>query len=127
MNKKIIPQGKKLIMKVPAKNKTYVGYCSNESHKGYVTVEIIKQHKCDTRQCRFFKKFEEHQYWNSNSWNNMHKLNHHQSMIMKQLTKLLAGSALLIRKKDYFQICKDCNWDIEVIKESLNLTERIDA
>lgn len=39
------------------------GYCHNKTHRGYVSVKALKDHKCLAKQCLFFEKFEEHSYW----------------------------------------------------------------
>lgn len=46
----------------PAKDNT-VGWCSNNNHKGAVSLKMLKQHKCLDRGCKYFRKNEEHGYW----------------------------------------------------------------
>ena len=46
----------------PAKDNT-VGWCSNNNHKGAVSLKMLKQHKCLDRDCKYFRKNEEHGYW----------------------------------------------------------------
>lgn len=64
----------KQITKHPAKNKTYVGYCHSNQHKGFITVDVLKYHQCVckpivdengntvTRVCPSLEKLE-HLYW----------------------------------------------------------------
>lgn len=50
----------------PNKENT-AGYCTNKKHKGALTVKMIKNHHCLERKCVFFRKCEEHQYWEQKS------------------------------------------------------------
>ena len=40
-----------------------VGWCNHNKHRGKLSVRLMKQHKCLGKNCPFFKKNEEHQYW----------------------------------------------------------------
>ena len=65
----------KQIMRSPSKNKTYIGYCHSERHKGFLTSELVKEHQCTNqgyidesgeklyRVCPRLEKFEEAAYW----------------------------------------------------------------
>lgn len=56
-------------------NKTYIGYCHSNRHKGYITQEILKQHNClnqkyidkdgkeQYRVCPRLEKFEDRPFW----------------------------------------------------------------
>lgn len=46
----------------PIKSNT-VGWCLNNKHKGAISLNMLKKHKCIDRNCRFFRKNEEHGYW----------------------------------------------------------------
>lgn len=46
----------------PTKEKR-AGYCHNKSHKGYLSVKMIKKHECLRKQCPFLEKYEDHEYW----------------------------------------------------------------
>lgn len=42
---------------------TPVGWCNNFKHKGKLSLRQMKNHKCLSKKCPFFKKNEEHTYW----------------------------------------------------------------
>lgn len=39
------------------------GYCWMKKHRGYLTVSLLKQHKCLEKKCVYLQKFEQHSYW----------------------------------------------------------------
>jgi hypothetical protein len=39
-----------------------VGYCMFEGHSGFVTLDLMRIHKCELRKCRKFIKLN-HEYW----------------------------------------------------------------
>lgn len=40
-----------------------IGYCWLEKHRGYITKQILEEHKCIEKNCSFFQKYEDAQYW----------------------------------------------------------------
>lgn len=40
-----------------------VAYCHNPMHKGYLSVKIIRCHKCLDKQCKYLEIYEDKQYW----------------------------------------------------------------
>lgn len=42
-----------------------VGFCHYKEHRGYITLPMLKERGCITKQCRYFEKNEEHPYWSS--------------------------------------------------------------
>lgn len=40
-----------------------IGYCHCDAHIGYVTVELMRKHKCLEKGCTFFEVFKDHPYW----------------------------------------------------------------
>lgn len=40
-----------------------IGYCWYSLHRGYVTVAIMKKHRCTEKSCTYLEKFENAQYW----------------------------------------------------------------
>lgn len=40
-----------------------VGYCHYKLHKGYISLNILKDHRCVKKDCPFLEKFEDHAYW----------------------------------------------------------------
>lgn len=51
------------IDKVYRDNDTPCGYCHCDAHRGWLNVKLMKSHKCITKQCQFFEKYEKHEYW----------------------------------------------------------------
>ena len=45
------------------KKENAVGYCHNKKHKGYLSEKILRQHKCNTKQCMFLERYETMTYW----------------------------------------------------------------
>ena len=43
-------------------NKSYVGFCHNIKHKGYLTIELIAEHQCVEKGCAFFRVLD-HPLW----------------------------------------------------------------
>jgi hypothetical protein len=40
-----------------------VGYCWLDKHPGYITLPIMREHKCIEKKCTFFQKYSEAPYW----------------------------------------------------------------
>lgn len=40
-----------------------VAYCHSKTHKGRLTVRMMKQHNCLQKQCSMLEKYEDHDYW----------------------------------------------------------------
>lgn len=40
-----------------------VGYCWLDKHRGYITKQILEEHKCIEKNCSFFQKYEDAPYW----------------------------------------------------------------
>ena len=40
-----------------------VGYCHCKTHKGKISVKMLKKHQCLGKQCPFLQKYEDHPYW----------------------------------------------------------------
>lgn len=40
-----------------------IAYCWCDTHKGYLSVKLMKNHECLKKQCAFLEKYEEHPYW----------------------------------------------------------------
>lgn len=43
--------------------KTPVGWCHNNIHRGALTAKQLQRHKCLKRKCRFFEKNADSIYW----------------------------------------------------------------
>lgn len=42
---------------------TIVGFCYYAGHQGYITVRLMKEHKCAEKNCALLKVFENMPYW----------------------------------------------------------------
>ena len=51
-----------------SKNKSYIGYCHRDAHKGYMTVEAVSQHSCLDYDCKYFEPFTNHPFWNDDTY-----------------------------------------------------------
>lgn len=40
-----------------------IGYCWLDKHSGYITKQILDEHKCIEKECSFFQKYEDAPYW----------------------------------------------------------------
>lgn len=40
-----------------------VGYCWSETHRGYLTLNLMKEHQCIEKGCHHFQKYERSPYW----------------------------------------------------------------
>lgn len=50
-------------MKGQPKAKNTIAYCHNIRHLGALSKDMLKQHQCLQKNCRFLEKNEEHSYW----------------------------------------------------------------
>ena len=39
------------------------GYCWMIGHRGYLTVQLMKEHQCLQKRCPHFQLYKEHSYW----------------------------------------------------------------
>lgn len=44
-------------------SKKPIGYCHCFAHKGALTKNLMTKHKCRKKECPYFMKNEEHEYW----------------------------------------------------------------
>ena len=40
-----------------------VGFCHHKEHVGYLSPNLVKQHDCIGKNCKYFNKYEDHPYW----------------------------------------------------------------
>ena len=40
-----------------------VGYCWSETHRGYLTLPLMREHECIEKGCKHFQKYEQAPYW----------------------------------------------------------------
>ena len=45
---------RKRIGKTKSKHRSYVGYCHNRSHRGFITPELLAGHQCVEKDCPYF-------------------------------------------------------------------------
>lgn len=45
------------------KGENRIGYCHNPMHKGYLSVNLLKCHKCLEKQCKYLEVDKKHPYW----------------------------------------------------------------
>lgn len=71
--------------------KQRVGYCWSETHRGYLTLPLMRAHKCIEKGCKHFQKYERAPYWNDKEINKAQKKIHHseQKQQAKQEEKIL--------------------------------------
>lgn len=53
---------RKRIQRGKSNNRSYVGYCHNCSHRGYITPELLAGHQCVEKDCVFFSMCQ-HPLW----------------------------------------------------------------
>lgn len=58
---------RKRIGRVKAKNQTYVGYCHNKSHRGFITPELLAGHQCVEKDCPYFSMCQ-HPIWTDQNY-----------------------------------------------------------
>ena len=107
----------KVITKWKAKNKTYVGYCHNKTHKGNITRKVMDEKGCccktrinsdgvkETYTCPFFKPNKDHAYW----------IDKEHAKIMRIAKKATLECGKLVRDTDIKEICKNLMWNIDDI------------
>ena len=52
------------IMGRPSNNKSYVGYCHNIQHRGWITLALLVEHDCLGKECSLFDLSNWHLYKN---------------------------------------------------------------
>lgn len=40
-----------------------IGYCNSKSHKGFITISMLKEHQCLQKKCYYFDPVEDHPQW----------------------------------------------------------------
>lgn len=91
-----------------------VGYCHCSKHKGYVTVNLLKNHDCINKNCFYLEKFEDYPFWihlmNAQKTKEQRKLvkKHnmefqaaHKQCVERKMTKLLESAQGVADKLGY--------------------------
>jgi hypothetical protein len=53
--------------------KNTIAYCHNIRHLGALSKDMLKQHQCLQKNCKFLEKNEDHPYWNQRYWHKVTK------------------------------------------------------
>ena len=48
---------------IEIRRKLLVGFCHNQIHPGKMTRQLMEEHDCLGKECRFFEKYEDASYW----------------------------------------------------------------
>ena len=56
------------ITKNKFKARSYIGYCKNNIHRGFVAVEALCKHECLEKECPYLHKFPEHPIYNDKKY-----------------------------------------------------------
>lgn len=56
-------KSKHRIQGFPSNNKTYVGYCHNRNHRGWLTLQLLVEHDCLGKECTLLEKCNDHPLW----------------------------------------------------------------
>ena len=49
------------------------GICTNKKHHGLLSLRNMKNHKCESKQCKWFVKIPDHPYWEQKEKKNADK------------------------------------------------------
>lgn len=79
-------------MKGQPTKKSAVAFCHNKVHKGYLTINMVKQHKCQEKQCKYFSKYQDNPYWKEKTI---------KKIIKKVINKLNKGNHNFIKIKGH--------------------------
>lgn len=74
-----------------------IGYCWLEKHRGYITKQILEEHRCIEKNCNFFQKYEDAQYWQEKE--KQRKLRKQRKKEKKEIQKQEQNILCLFREK----------------------------
>lgn len=66
-------QKSKELMRGQPKEENTVAYCHNINHLGALSKDMLKQHQCLQKNCKFLEKNEKHPYWKQRYWQKVTK------------------------------------------------------
>lgn len=69
------------------KKEHIAGFCHCDTHRGYLSVTLLKNHDCIKKQCTFLEKFEEYPFWKNYERQLKEKERHKEAEKQKQLQK----------------------------------------
>lgn len=47
----------------PISDSHKLGYCHHKNHIGFLNHKLIMEHKCTSKNCPYFHKYESHPFW----------------------------------------------------------------
>ena len=82
-----------------------VGCCHNRIHPGKLTRKLMGAHDCLGKECRFFEKYEDADYWREKNRKAAAKKKHRQKQTLEKAQQRREADALTL--KDLFQTYAD--------------------
>lgn len=82
-----------------------VGCCHNRIHPGKLTRKLMEAHDCLGKECRFFEKYEDADYWREKNRKAAAKKKHRQKQTLEKAQQRREADALTL--KDLFQTYAD--------------------
>lgn len=82
-----------------------VGCCHNRIHPGKLTRKLMEAHDCLGKECRFFEKYEDADYWREKNRKATAKKKHRQKQTLEKAQQRREADALTL--KDLFQTYAD--------------------
>lgn len=82
-----------------------VGCCHNRIHPGKLTRKLMETHDCLGKECRFFEKYEDADYWREKNQKAAAKKKHRQKQTLEKAQQRREADALTL--KDLFQTYAD--------------------
>lgn len=84
--------------------KQRVGYCWSETHRGYLTLPLMRAHECIEKGCKHFQKYEQAPYWKDKEVNKAKKKIRHsaQKQQEKQEDKILQKVRAFTKEDENF-------------------------
>jgi hypothetical protein len=76
-------------------DKEAIGYCHCSLHRGYITVKNYKSHKCGEKQCNYFQRYTDSDYYRSK------KIALFRKKLVKKICKLYKNNEISKDYKDY--------------------------
>lgn len=74
-----------------------LGYCWMEKHPGYITKQILEEHKCIEKNCSFFQKYPDAPYWREKE---KRKQNRQNKKELEKISKMKENSVFDLFKNE---------------------------
>lgn len=88
----------KKIMRIASNNRSYIGVCRNDLHRGHLTLEASNEHKCFEKHCSFFCPNFKHPIYTDKNYTSK-KVSHKALIRMRRLARELAEKRISHEKK----------------------------